>query len=200
MEENVSVDSIEALIDNLKQDRMLSGDSTKWANWMSVLLPNSCRYCVDQHGKIVDASILGDKTEVQAHPNCQCVYVPMRAKAAGSATDMGMDGADVYMMNHGHLPDYYVDKDTAQLAGWRVTKKKLSAVLPGKMIGGDVYENNNLKLPSAPGRIWHEADINYTGGKRNRQRLLYSSDGLLFVTYDHYQTFYEITKEGVSHE
>ena len=39
---------------------------------------------------------------------------------------------------------------------------------------------------------WYEADINYTSGKRNKQRILYSNDGLIFVTYDHYRRFYEI--------
>ena len=42
------------------------------------------------------------------------------------------------------------------------------------------------------GRIWYEVDINYTGGYRNGQRLIYSNDGLIFVTYDHYNKFYEI--------
>lgn len=41
-------------------------------------------------------------------------------------------------------------------------------------------------------RIWYEADINYTGGFRNGHRIVYSNDGLIFVTYDHYNTFYEI--------
>ena len=42
------------------------------------------------------------------------------------------------------------------------------------------------------GRIWYEADINYKRGYRNTQRLLFSNDGLIFVTYDHYETFAEI--------
>ncbi len=42
------------------------------------------------------------------------------------------------------------------------------------------------------GRTWYEADINYSNGKRNKQRILYSNDGLIFVTYDHYETFIEI--------
>lgn len=61
------------------------------------------------------------------------------------------------------------------------------------MLAGGEYANNNLKLPSAPGRKWYEADINYSGGKRNRDRVVYSNDGLIFVTYDHYYTFYEVT-------
>ncbi len=60
------------------------------------------------------------------------------------------------------------------------------------MIGGSKYRNNNGHLPYAPGRIWYEADINYIDGKRNGQRIVWSNDGLVFVTYDHYKTFYEI--------
>ena len=59
-------------------------------------------------------------------------------------------------------------------------------------MGGDVYRNKAGKLPSAFERTWREADINYIGGYRNTCRVLYSNDGLMFVTYDHYNTFYEI--------
>ena len=182
------------LINLLQPDKDLRGDSTVWANWMSQLTPTTCQYCVEQHGKVVDISILQNKTEVQAHSYCKCIYVRMRTKPVGTATDWGLDGADAYISYHGHLPDYYVNKETAQQAGWQTTKKKLSSVLPGKMLGGDVFDNNAAKLPSAQGRVWYEADINYTGGKRNRQRVVYSNDGLIFATYDHYHTFYEILR------
>ena len=79
-------------------------------------------------------------------------------------------------------------------AGWNQKRNRLSDVLPGKVIGGDVYKNKDSKLPNAPGRVWYEADINYTGGARNRERVVYSNDGLVFVTYDHYHTFYEVTR------
>lgn len=71
-------------------------------------------------------------------------------------------------------------------------KGNLGEVAPGKMIGGDVYQNKNGHLPSAPGRIWYEADLNYSTGYRATDRIVYSSDGLIFVTYDHYKTFMEI--------
>ena len=191
MEENF----ILKLINNLKQDRELWGDSANWANWMSALLPSSCQYCIEKHGKIFDISVLDYNLEADAHLNCQCEYVPMRTKQVGTVTDWGMEGADAYITYLGRLPDYYITKETAYAAGWKITnKKKLSSIFPGKMIGGDEYDNDELKLPSAPGRKWYEADINYSGGKRNRQRIVYSSDGLIFATYDHYQTFYEITK------
>ena len=51
-----------------------------------------------------------------------------------------------------------------------------------------IETDNYLKA----GRVWYEADINYTGGYRNTHRILYSNDGLIFVTYNHYETFYEV--------
>ena len=118
----------------------------------------------------------------------------MRTKAVGTATTLHSQGADYVLYYEGVLPNYYVDKKTAYAAGWKNKGAQLDDVLPEKMIGGDQYLNRESKLPNAPGRTWYEADINYNGGARNRQRILYSSDGLIFVSYDHYQTFYEITK------
>ena len=60
------------------------------------------------------------------------------------------------------------------------------------MFTNGVYNNLDKHLPDKSGRIWHEADINYTPGKRNKQRILWSNDRLIFATYDHYMTFYEI--------
>ncbi len=190
MEENL----IEKLINNLRQDRELWGDSVNFANWISQLAFNTCQYCVEQHGKIVDISVLKNKKSVNAHPNCQCEYVSMRTKQVGTATDLGMEGADAQLFYNNRLPDYYIGKKQARKSGWRDWKGNLDDVLPGKMIGGDIYGNKEGKLPSAPGRVWYEADINYGSGYRNRERILFSSDGLIFVTYDHYQTFYEIIR------
>ena len=55
-----------------------------------------------------------------------------------------------------------------------------------------IYHNRNGHLPNSRGRIWYEADVSYYKGKRNSQRILWSNDGLIFVTYDHYKTFIEI--------
>ena len=59
------------------------------------------------------------------------------------------------------------------------------------MFGG-VFYNDRGKLPAKGDRIWYEADINYSKGKRNSERIVYSNDGLIFITYDHYRTFIEI--------
>ena len=55
--------------------------------------------------------------------------------------------------------------------------------------GENVFANREYKLPSAPGRIWYECDIDYNGGNRNNFRLIYSNDGLIFKTDSHYTSF-----------
>ena len=81
---------IDTAINNILQDRELYGDSLKWANWMSKLTLYTCLYCTQQYWKIVDISMFENKTEVNAHKNCQCEYVPMRSKNAGTATNQGI--------------------------------------------------------------------------------------------------------------
>jgi hypothetical protein len=64
-------------------------------------------------------------------------------------------------------------------------------ITPDLYLEGDSKQWKNRQ---AIYRTWYEADIDYTYGKRNLKRVLYSNDGLVFVTEDHYQTFYEITR------
>ncbi|MBR2971809.1 MAG: hypothetical protein IKC61_02640 [Clostridia bacterium] len=49
-------------------------------------------------------------------------------------------------------------------------------------------------LPAKIGRTWQEADFDYLRGYRNSRRILYSNDGLIFVSYDHAKTFYELVR------
>lgn len=110
---------------------------------------------------------------------------------AGNATKDGENGADFWIKYYGKLPDYYISSEELELLGWKWGKSPRKFA-PGKMITKGIYKNKDKHLPDELGRIWYEADINYYEGKRNRHRLLWSNDGLIFVTYDHYETFYEI--------
>lgn len=94
-----------------------------------------------------------------------------------------------YLKQHRDLPEYYINKKTARQLGWNAGAGNLCRVLPGKAIGGDIFFNREKKLPEQKGRIWREADINYNCGNRNSQRLLFSNDGLIFATYNHYKSF-----------
>lgn len=114
----------------------------------------------------------------------------LKAILAGDANTNGINGADWYLKNNGELPDYYINDEELLELGWR-PGKRISSFAPGKMYTRGVYDNSDNHLPNADGRIWYEADINYTPGKRNKHRILWSNDRLIFVTYDHYITFYE---------
>jgi len=117
----------------------------------------------------------------------------MRTKKVGTATKEGLGGVDAFIMYTGKLPEKYVTSPIARSYGWKPKKGNLDKVLPEKSIGGDIFYNGEGKLPQKYDRIWYEADIDYISGYRNNSRILYSNDGLIFVTYDHYKTFYEIT-------
>ena len=78
----------------------------------------------------------------------------MRTKEVGTATDKGFNGADAWLLYRHKLPDYCVTKDIAKAKGYRRKKSNLADVLPGYMIGGDIFLNDKAKLPYAPGRTW----------------------------------------------
>ena len=94
-----------------------------------------------------------------------------------------------YVHKHGILPPEYVTKKEARDAGWDSQKGNLWDVLPGKAIGGDRFGNREGLLPEEPGRQWYEADLNYDGGHRGADRLVFSNDGLIYYTTDHYNSF-----------
>lgn len=164
--------------------------STNYKHWLSQEDFRRCLTCARLHGKIWHI-YEEPETKPLIHPNGRCKIVPIGAIAAGTATMHGQVGADWVMKQTGDLPDYYVSQEEAEEGGWRAGKW-LSNFIPGKMMGGKRYYNSNGHLPEAAGRIWYEADINYETGKRNGYRLLYSNDGLMFVTYDHFESFLEI--------
>lgn len=105
------------------------------------------------------------------------------------------DVAD-YIRKHETLPDNFITKDEARKLGWEAQKQNLHLVAPGKSIGGDRFGNREGLLPKQKNRIWYEADINYTSGARGADRIVYSNDGLIYMTTDHYKTFTDITTKG----
>lgn len=97
-----------------------------------------------------------------------------------------------YLRAHQTLPDYYIRKGEARRKGWVASKGNLCEVLPGRVIGGDRFSNREHRLPEQAGRSWQEADVNFSCGRRNSDRLLFSSDGLIYLTTDHYRSFQQV--------
>lgn len=95
----------------------------------------------------------------------------------------------LYIHTYGKLPSNYVTKKEAQAAGWDNKKGNLQKVIPGASIGGDRYGNYEGLLPDKKGRKYFECDIDYEGGYRDAKRIVYSNDGLIFYTEDHYKSF-----------
>ncbi len=110
----------------------------------------------------------------------------------GQYTDK--DHVAEYLRQFRRLPDNYITKREAQNLGWVASRGNLWKVAPGKSIGGDRFGNYEGSLPSKKGRTWYECDIDFDGGYRNEKRILYSSDGLIYYTEDHYNTFEDITE------
>lgn len=159
-------------------------------NWIAALDLKTCLECREYHGQIYRMDETPD-IEPPLHPNCRCRIEPMKAVEAGYATKDGQYGADYWIKYVASLPKYYITEDELIALGWRRGKSS-AKFAPGKMATMGIYRNDDNHLPQIPGRIWYEADINYYSGRRNGHRLLWSNDGLLFVTYNHYGTFLEI--------
>ena len=93
-----------------------------------------------------------------------------------------------YLIAYGHLPANFITKNEARAAGWE--GGSLERYCPGKCIGGDRFGNREGLLPSAKGRVWTECDINTLGKKsRGAERMVFSNDGLIYYTGDHYESF-----------
>ena len=99
------------------------------------------------------------------------------------------DEVALYINTYGRLPGNYITKAQAAELGFDNRQTTLDEVAPGRSIGGDRFGNYEGLLPAAPGRTWRECDIDYRGGTRGAKRIVFSNDGLIYYTADHYKTF-----------
>ena len=94
----------------------------------------------------------------------------------------------LYIETYGHLPSNYITKKEAQALGWE--GGSLEPYAPGKCIGGTHFGNYEGLLPETDGREYTECDINTLGkDSRGAERIVFSNDGLIYYTGDHYQSF-----------
>ena len=118
---------------------------------------------------------------------------------SASGVELGLDLRTIQSANEvveslqrtGKLPPNYVTKDVARRFGWE-PNRALNNHVPGGQMGGDIFKNKPpYVVPQISGRIWYEADIGLQNtisrAKQPGTRLVYSNDGLLYVTRDHYE-------------
>ncbi len=94
----------------------------------------------------------------------------------------------LYIHTYGHLPPNFITKQEARKLGWE--GGSLEPFAPGKCIGGDRFGNYEGLLPDKKGRTFTECDIDTLGAKsRGAKRIIFSNDGLIYYTDDHYESF-----------
>ena len=99
-----------------------------------------------------------------------------------------MEDVALYIYLYGHLPANFITKDEAQDLGW--PGGSLEPYAPGCSIGGDRFGNREGLLPRAKGRTYTECDIDTMGARsRGAKRIVFSNDGLIYYTEDHYASF-----------
>ena len=98
------------------------------------------------------------------------------------------DDVALYIHTYGHLPDNFITKKDAQALGW--LGGSLEPYAPDKCIGGSRFGNYEGLLPEADGRTYTECDIDTLGAdSRGAKRIVFSNDGLIYYTEDHYKSF-----------
>lgn len=98
------------------------------------------------------------------------------------------DDVALYLHVFGHLPSNFLTKKEAQALGW--PGGNLEPYAPGMCIGGDRFGNRERLLPTQKGRTYYECDIDTLGARsRGAKRIIYSDDGWIYYTDDHYESF-----------
>lgn len=153
----------------------------------------------------------GDKTNAVEKMDAVPETAPVESTYVSSETDTGATDTEMteedsalpkedeaysskeevaaYIYEFGHLPPNFITKKEAQELGWDNREGNLWDVAPGKSIGGDKFGNREGLLPEKTGRQYYECDIDFEGGFRNGKRIVYSDDGLIYYTEDHYESF-----------
>ena len=115
-----------------------------------------------------------------------CAQTQALLNPSGSYTSK--EDVALYIDTYGRLPVNFITKKEAQALGW--SGGDLWRYAEGKSIGGDRYNNYEGTLPTY--KKYTECDIDYHGGSRGAKRIVFSEDGYIYYTDDHYSTFVQL--------
>lgn len=144
----------------------------------------------------VDSELFMEETPNEETPNAQStIQQEIKEEEAYSSKEE----VAAYLCRYDELPSNYLTKSEAGELGWDHSQGNLWDVTDEMSIGGDRFGNREGLLPTKKGRVYYEADVNYQGGYRNAERIVFSNDGLIFYTDDHYDSFEQLyTKEDAA--
>ncbi len=134
-----------------------------------------------------------DAEAVWEEESAEIVYPEEEPSTSSSAiaedgTYTHKDDVALYIYTYGELPDNFMTKNEARDLGW--PGGSLEDYAPGMCIGGDRFGNYEGLLPEAQGRTYTECDIDTLGAdSRGAKRIVFSNDGLIYYTEDHYESF-----------
>ena len=136
----------------------------------------------DESASAADTTQLEETTEPDTQP--EATQAPIDESGAYTAKE----DVALYLFTYGHLPENFITKSTARDLGW--SGGGLDDYADGKCIGGDRFGNNEGLLSEARGRQYYECDIDTLHrDSRGAKRIVFSDDGLIYYTDDHYESF-----------
>ena len=134
--------------------------------------------------------------EPTEEPTAEPTEEPTEEVLDRDGTYTSKEDVALYLYLYGELPKNFITKGEAEKLGWEGGSVEKYA--PGKSIGGDKFGNREGLLPKKNGRQYYECDIDTLGkNSRGAKRIVFSNDGLIYYTDDHYETFELLyTKDG----
>ena len=138
---------------------------------------------------VLSVSLFTGCTQEDAEFAVDVLTAVMETEVEEDGTYTSKEEVAEYLHTYGHLPSNFITKKEAKKLGWVSSEGNLDEVAPGMSIGGDYFGNYEGNLPEAEDRDYYECDIDFDGTYRNGKRIVFSNDGLIYYTEDHYETF-----------
>ena len=129
---------------------------------------------------------LPESAEEATPPEAEEASLPEEAPIAADGSYTTKEDVALYIHTYGYLPGNFMTKNEARKLGWE--GGGLEDYAPGMCIGGDHFGNYEGLLPED--RDYTECDIDTLGkNSRGAKRIVFSEDGLIYYTEDHYESF-----------
>ena len=157
------------------------------ADTQTLTQPGSGLALLDGEAQTEEPASAAETAQAQtAEPEAQPEATQATIDESGAYTSK--EDVALYLYTYGHLPENFITKSAARELGW--SGGGLDDYADGKCIGGDRFGNNEGLLPEARGRQYYECDIDTLHrDSRGAKRIVFSDDGLIYYTDDHYESF-----------